>query len=218
LQTPGLGVLEGRELDCIKNSLFVGDADDLGNIVYRYFNESRNGVFTLTGAALPITAGATVSLRFDNAVRRDIYTSLVGTYGSENVKVGMLIFESAAADNDVVLTKTGLDSAGVQYEDINGVMQYYTDDYAVLGSSFAVSSANYNTDYTAVGYLQVTTADGEVHTYWSNTSTERSVAAVAEAALEDLQAKESAEYKYKVGAKYSRYSDDERRVLNGFVG
>lgn len=217
-QAPGLGVLEGTELDAIKNTLFVGKADEAGNIAYHYFNESRNAVFTLTGAALPITNGAAATLRFDNAVRRDIYTSLVGTYGAANVKVGMLIFDSSATADDITLTRDGLSAAGIQFQDVEGVMQYYTDDYAVLGSTISVAAGSYGTDYTAVGYMEVTTADGKTHIYWSNSSTERSVAAVAEAALEDLQSTESEAYKYKIGVKYSRYSIDERKVLQGFAG
>ena len=212
LQTPGLGTLEGEEAYCVKDSLFLG-AQEGDDFVYRYFAENRNVIATLSGAAVSTTAGA-AKLRFDSVVRLDTFTSLAATYGA-NFKVGMLIVDSSAINSNTDMTsKDALLSAGAI--DVKSNLLYYTDDYAVMGASIEVS--DYDTEYTAVAYMEVTTMDGTTHTYFSISTAERSVASVANFALKDTKSVADPVYQYEVGGKYSRFTAEERAVLESYAG
>jgi diacylglycerol kinase family enzyme len=62
-----------------------------------------------------------------------------------------------------VITKEALDAAGIRYEDVASELLYRTDSFAVLGSSIEIMG-NYKTSYTAIGYMEITMADGTVKT------------------------------------------------------
>jgi len=211
LQQPGLGALEGEEAYCVKDSLFVGTKEG-DTTVYRYFAENRNVIATLSGASVSTVAGA-AKLRFDSVVRLDTFTSLAATYGA-NFKVGMLIIDSSKVSKDTDLTdKSALMAAGAV--DVKSNLLYYTDDFAVLGSAIEVTE--YDKEYTAVAYMEVTTADGVTHTYYSINAAERSVAMVANSALKDTKSAQDEVYQYETDGKYSRFTAEERAVLNGYI-
>ncbi len=217
LQPAGLGMLEGNENYIIRDTLFTGVKK--GNVTtYRYFDAKRNTVTTLNGAALLTESKTSTEMRFDNVVRTDVYTALAATYGTAGLKVGMLVCRTDALDDDVELTKEGLDEADVVYADVRSKLLYYTDDFAVLGSSIIVDSDEFATEFTAIGYMQITTADGTVHTYYSGTTTSRSVQNVAKSALKDLQFDESEVYAYRYNGRYSRYTEAQLEVLEAYAG
>ena len=217
LQQPGLGVLKGDEAYCVRDRFFLKTT--VGNkTVYRYFDTARAGVSTLEGAALNANS-TTAYLRFDNAVEKSAYASLIATYGAANVKVGTLVMRSSKLKADTKLTKAGLTEAGVDFIDVPAKLLYYSEEYAVLGSTVQVNDKNYSTYYTAVGYMEVKTADGNTHTYWSSSSTERSVESVAKAALKDTMPTETGIYTNSIGrAQYSPYSDAQLAQYKVFAG
>ena len=213
LSVAGLGVLEGVEAYGVADTLFRGTQE--GNTtVYRYFAQHKNIVTTLSGAAVSTTAGAT-TLRFDGAVRLSTFTTLAATYGA-NFKYGTLVIKSDALQDDTVMTKENLKTLGAV--EVATELLYYTDDFAVLGAAYTVDSANYDTKYTAVTYMEVKTADGKTHTYCSAVVAERSVSSVARSAIRDLKPVADGVYKYEVDGKYSRYTQAERERLASYIG
>lgn len=215
MQTPGLGKLQGIEAYCIKDNLFRADAN--GSNVYRFFNDAKNGVSTLTGAALDPNSSSAY-LRFDASVEKGNYSALVATYGAENVKVGMLVMMTDALPKGVALNKSALATAGVSFIDVQANLLYHTEEYAVLGATVLVNDKNYDTEYTAVSYLEVTTKDGAVHTYWSTTSTQRSVEVVAKAALKDTRLNKEGIYVNQIDGKYSPYTAAQIAQYKVFAG
>ena len=95
---------------------------------------------------------------------------------------------------------------------------YEDDTFAVLGSAIVVEAKDFGTEYTAVGYMQVTTKDGTVHTYYSGASTSRSVETVAKAAVKDYRFDPDSEYVYEYNGRYSRYTEEQRKVLAVYAG
>ena len=215
-QKAGLGTLEGAEAYCVRDSLFIATTEQGSNTtVYRYFAENRNTIATLTGAAVSTVENAPTKLRFDSVVRLDTYTSLVATYGN-NAKFGTLIVKSSALSNDTAMTKESLVALGAQ--DVESELLYYTDDFAVLGAAIVVGTTDYETEYTAISYMEVTTQDGVTHVYYSGDTTARSVELIARAAMRDVADVSDGTYKYQLeNGKYSRFNEDEREVLNGYL-
>ena len=217
LKDPRLGTLDGKEVKPITDYLFVSDTDEDGNITYNYFDWLRTDLVTLQGAAIN-TAGEVPALRFDNAVPIQVYSSLSAAYGKDAFKVGMLIARSSDVEDMDVLTREALDAAGVIYRDVESELLYRTDKFAVLGSSIEVNGG-YGTSYTAIGYMEVTLADGTTKTYWSPVTTERSLEEVAEKAWEDTEEEESEIYCYETfEGLYSRYTPGIQDKLCEYLG
>lgn len=213
LESAGLGVLEGVEAFGLSDTLFRGTQE--GNTtVYRYFAAHKNTVANLSGAAVSTAAGA-AKMRFDSVVRLSTFTALAATYGN-NFTYGTLIIESDKLSEDTVLTKENLKALGAS--EVKTELLYYTSEYAVLGAVRTVDAANYGTNYTAVTFMEVKTADGKTHTYCSGVVAERNLSAAARAAVRDLSLVADDVYKYEVDGKYSRYTQAQREVLNSYFG
>lgn len=215
---PRLGTLDGKENYAVMDHMFHKTVDQAGNVDYRYFDDYRTGVYTVEGAAIN-TKGSNPMLRFDNAVSNSLYTNLVATYG-KNVQIGMLIVETSLLGDKTVFTEKELQEAGIAYKKVESKFLYRDADYTMLGASVAVSSENYNTSYTAIGYMTVTLADGTVKSYVSPVSTARSLADVAADALNDVNAEKTDVYLYSVGEEggYSRYTKAVQNKLRGYAG
>lgn len=211
LQPAGLGVLEGEEVYGIKHTLFLGVDDNEGTNYY-YFDARRVGITTLDKASVAMSGAP--AMRFYNAMRKDVYTSLVTAFGAKNVKIGMLIVDSSLLTEQTVLTKDGL--ASIAYEEITGSLAYYTDDFAVFGSTMELAAGENTKEFTAVGYLEVTTADGKTHTYWSASAASTSAASVAQAAIDDTSYDQSPLYCNPFGAKFSPYTQQQIYSLNTY--
>ncbi len=212
LEKASLGVLEGVEAYGLSDTIFKGTLEG-DTTVYRYFAEHKNAIANLSGAAVS-TTGAT-QIRFDSVVRANTFAALAATYGN-NFKYSTLVIKSDALQDDTVMTKENLVALGAT--EVATELLYYTSDYAVLGAAYTVDAANFDTEYTAVTYMEVKTADGKTHTYCSAVAVERSASAVARAALRDLKSDADATYKYEVDGKYSRYTQAEREKLNAYIG
>ncbi len=211
LQPARLGVLEDEEVYGIKHTLFLG-VDNNNGTDYYYFDARRAGVTTLSKASVAMSGAP--AMRFYNAVRKDVYTSLVTAYGANNVKIGMLIVDSALLTDDTALTKEGL--ANVAYKEVSGSLAYYTDDFAVFASDMELAAGENTKEFTAVGYLEVTTANGKTHTYWSATFANTSAATVAEAAINDTSYDPSSLYCNEFGSKFSPYTQQQLYALNAY--
>lgn len=214
----GLGAVEGREAGAIRDHLFVSDVDADGNTTYYYYDAARTDVSVLSGAAL-VANGPSIRLRFDSAIRHDVYYGLVATYGAENVKVGMLVAESAKVAGRTGFTKN---DAAIAYTDLTATYLYSDAKYAVFGGYFTVPNAKKGTLYTAVSYLEVTLPDGTM-TFWSSVGTSTSAADVAERAFEDVRAeRDDRIYRYWCSideqSYYSPYTSVQRNWLKSVAG
>lgn len=217
MQDPDFGVVRGKEAQMLAASNFYSVKDDEGNITYYYYNENDISIQTLSGAGLN-TVGETARLRFDNAVPVKVYNTLAATYGQENLRVGMLIVETAKAPNGT-FTKETLQRGSIPFEDVAGRVLYRTGEFTVLGSSLEVAEADYGTSYTAIGYLEVTLKDGTTKTFWSSVTSTGTVRDIAKRARNDISATADEIYRYQISGtdKYSRYSEEERTALYRFA-
>lgn len=213
---PRLGTLDGEELNAVRDTLLVSEKAENGDITYRYFDAMRTGLTTAGGAAISTNGAA--QMRFDNVINGKIYSSLTATYG-QNVQVGMLIVDSSLLGDKTVFTKADLDSSGITYQDVNCSLLYRTGEYAVLGATVDIDQANYGTAYTAIGYMTVKLHDGTVKQFYSTVSTTRSLAEVAESALEDVSAVATDVYNVQNSdGTFGRYSTSVQELLRGYVG
>lgn len=217
MQTPDLGVVRGKEAQSNAPANFYPVKDSEGNTTYYYYNENDISVLTLGGAGLN-TVGETAKLRFDNAIPVKAYHTLAATYGAENLRVGMLIVETAKAP-DGTFTRETLQQGSIPFADVEGRVLYRTGEFAVLGSSIEIPEADYGTSYTAIGYLEVTLKDGTTKTFWSPATSTGTVRDVAKQARNDISAAESDIYRYRISgtSQYSRYTEEERAVLYRFA-
>ncbi|MBQ3483105.1 MAG: hypothetical protein IJA78_02905 [Clostridia bacterium] len=217
----GLGAVEGKEATAIRDLLFVADTDELGNVTYYYYDSARTGITTLQGAAL-MASGSALRLRFDSAIYRDVYNGLVATYGAQNVKVGMLVVETAKVANRVNFTKQDLIRASIAHSDLEAAYLYSDAKYAVFGGYYTVPNAKKNTSYTAIGYLEVKLPDQTVQTLWSSVTASGSAADVAERALDDVRIEQDAIYTYWCmvdgQSYYCPYSSAQRNWLKQVAG
>lgn len=217
LQQPKLGTLDGKEVKAIIDYLFVSTTDEQGNIIYNYYDWLRADIVTLQGAAIN-TSGSDPMLRFDNAVPVKLYSSLAAAYGKDAFKVGMLIARTSDVKDMDVITGETLDAAGVYYENVESELLYRTKEFAVLGSTISVIG-DYEASYTAVGYMEITLADGTTKTYWSPVTTERSVIEVAEKAYEDTEEEGNEIYCYEtIDGEFSRYTPEIQEKLREYLG
>lgn len=213
---PRLGTLDGEEMAPVREVLTVSEKDADGNLTYRYFDSLRTGINTAEGAAINMNGAA--QLRFDNVINSKIYSALAATY-SNKVKVGMLIVETSLLEGKTTATKDELDAAGITYEDLTCTLMYRDGEYTVFGATLDIDTANYATSYTAIGYMTVTMPDGSVKTYTSPVSTARSLAEVADMALNDTSELPTDIYNVqREEGGYSRYSDAVQDILRGYVG
>jgi len=213
---PRLGTLDGEEIIAIQNHLFQKETDEQGNETYYYFDSLRTNVVTLEGAAIRAD-GSAPQLRFDNAISNNVYNSLIATYG-RNVEIGMLIVESEQLGDLAVKSEADLINAGIPYNKVVSQQLYRSTDYTVLGSTITIDADKYATSYTAIGYMTVKISDTVTKSFVSAVSTERSLADVAEDALDDISANKTDVYLYSDGnGAYSRYTTAVQNKLRGYV-
>lgn len=214
---PRLGTLDGEEINAVRDILLVSEKNQAENTVtYRYFDTLRTGLTTASGAA--ISTDGSAKMRFDNVMNNNVYYPLVATYG-KNVKIGMLIVETSLLGDKTTFTKADLDSAGIPYKDMACSILCRTDEYTVLSTTLDIDAANYGTSYTAIGYMTVTLHDGTVKQFTSTVSTARSLAEVAENALNDVSDTATDVYTVQnADGTFSRYSADVQEKLRAYVG
>jgi len=175
------------------NALAPGGTGD-GNVAKTNVTDYSDKRFdTLTGARIRLSDTAADSgLRFDIVVDEALITALEGA--GFTVKFGSL---AAKADNVTgEFTKEAMDAAGKKYSDVSvakdkaalRVLENSSDATAYGYTAALINITSYNTPYACVGYLELTNADGFsacIYTDYNATENARSVASVANAALED---------------------------------
>ena len=176
----------------------------------------------VTGASVRLSEPT--GIRFTGSVNKTYFDALKAQYGAENVKIGMLITpRDYLVNNGVAFTKEALDAcdaiSGAKYLEIDAVTVLDEGThYKVNCAMVNVREANYNRVFSARLYVKV---NGEIYQYasYSATNNARSIAAVAEAAYNDVKAAADSIYKYEttlsIGTTvYSPYQN--REILKDF--
>ena len=86
-----------------------------------------------------------------------------------------------------------------------------------------INEENFALELSAISYLRYTKDGRDVYIYsvYNSENNSRSISYVAQKALEDLTDSNNSAYKYEVtvegNVKYSRYTDAQRAILNGYL-
>ncbi len=157
----------------------------------------------LVGAELKISL--TPSLRFTAAMSYNRYAALANAAGAANIALGMVICKTtdlgALALNPAVLYAEGKPYITATSSSWRNAAHMSGEFYGFDGSTPAITSLDFTTDYSAAAYVRLKYSDATVAYICSAYTAERhsrSAKAVAAAALED-------------GARI--YSADEREIL-----
>ena len=149
---------------------------------------------------------------------------MVTAYGAQNVKFGTLIapqsyYTEAGAMTFDALGK--LDKA-VKYLDVKAGAFYKESNTVntIAGSIAEIADTNYNVMYTAVGYIEITVGDDTFYLYADAPQT-RSIAQVAEAAVNDRKTTEVDGYKNEItdgntNGAWSPYDTEQIELLKTF--
>ena len=187
------------------------------------FDTGDVGFSMMEGAKIRLNE--VTGIRFESNLDAAAYNSLVATYGVENVKYGTLIapksyFEEVGAMTFEALEK--LDKS-VKYLKVEAGAFYKTDSTVntIAGSIANIDERNYTANYTAIGYIEITAGEDTYYLYADAPQT-RSIAQVAEAAVNDRMKTEGVEgYSNKIedgnaNGDYSPYDKDQIAILKTF--
>ena len=97
--------------------------------------------------------------------------------------------------------------------------------YTFLGSIANINPDNYDREFAAIGYIEYKDGEGVTHTVYSDTYAVRSVAEVAEKALNDFTTDASLACGYRYAATdvvvgktvYVPYNETQRNIAKGFI-
>ena len=222
--TTGLTYDDVRLYDTIltKDQIATIIPTDLQNDAFA-FDTGDFGFDMMEGAKVRLNE--VTGIRFESNLDVATYESLISTYGAENVKYGTLIapksyYEEAGAMTFEALEK--LDKA-VKYLKVEAGAFYKTGNTVntIAGSIAKIDERNYTANYTAVGYIEITVGEDIFYLYADVPQT-RSIAQVAETAVNDRRTTEGVEgYGNKiedgnVNGEYSPYDKDQIDLLKTF--
>lgn len=185
-------------------------------------------VQNVTGASVRLSDPT--GIRFSSEFRKAMIDSLRATYGEENVNLGMIIAPTDyLTDTGVEFEMEALDACDelpeIRYVKVDAKTIHEDGAYYTINCALAnVHESNYNRRFSARAFIEV---NGEVYKYadFNLENNSRSIAEVAELAYGDLA---DAEGTVKNGltysnpvvvgdvTKYSPYTEDQRKILEGF--
>lgn len=176
-----------------------------------------------TGAS--VRMDVPTGIRFTGEFRKTMIDDLKAAYGADNVKLGMIITPTDyITDNGIAFEMAALDACtainGAKYVKIeaNTILDdgaYYVVNCALVN----IQEGNYARSFSARAYIEV---DGEIFKYadFDIDNNSRSIADVAAAAYGDVKDEANDEYMYPVVVgdvtKYSCYTDEQRKLFEGF--
>ena len=195
--------------------------------IYKGLSYADLRVFN-TAAGAAIRMDNPTGLRFTGYIGKGYLGDLQSTYGTANVKVGMFITPTDyLTDNGLEFTKAALDGCGAlpsgkKYVKVEaGTILESEDGYSykincVLAN---VLQANYDRAFSAITYIEIN-GSTYVYSFYDETKNSRSIGAVAQEAMWDLDGTQENEYQYAVevesGTKYSPYTEVQRDMLQNF--
>lgn len=168
----------------------------------------------INGAA--VRFGEPTGMRFQTYLDNSVYEN----YLSEIVTFGTLIAKADDISVDGVINYSLLTTdATITKLDVASTNQHTVGKYLYFNGVLATIKAHhYDWKFAARGYMTVTYADGTVATFYANvTDNARSVSEIAAKALADAGLVESKYYGNTVDGGYSRFSEEQRAILEGFL-
>jgi hypothetical protein len=183
-----------------------------------------NPISTLSSASVRISS-TNSGLRFKSEVNTEYLSYLRAN--NTSVEIGTLIAPTNTLNGKSLTYAFG--TVGIDYIDVKAnVDKPFENDRdgitVYAGSIVNIDEKNYGRDFSAVGYIKVTDAKGNVTYYYSDTMATRNVSAVAEAAYFDISEDKQAEYQNLVTSNvdkamgyYSPYTAGQRRILEVFM-
>lgn len=185
-------------------------------------------IFTDNGASIRISGGG---IRFETSVNKFAFEYLCDYFkDTYTVSIGTIVTHESEIDgttNADIFDVINNGTEDTHYLNIPATVgNWFKDD--ATGTSFAgsvmpVNESNYSKAFTAVGYVTLTNiSDRTTATYYSDATSTRTIAAVAEAAYRENSATQDDVFKYAIlvdgvaNGTYSRYTDDQRKALLNF--
>ena len=231
--TAKLNVYGGRIIHTPKGSgdLADGVEDGIQNQVGTNLNcpTGRDALpQTLAGASVRMVAGSE-GIRFESQIPAAL-VALAESLADEGTEVsyGTLIVPTATIADQAhlnlnTLRALGLEE-GVDYVDIvaeDGMTVDGQGNVNLRAALVNIQDANFDQELSAVSYIRYV-RDGHEVTVCSDyvaADHSRSMSYVAQKALEDVKDAQDAVYRYETAdGKFSRYSDEQRAVLQGYLG
>ena len=168
----------------------------------------------INGAA--VRFGEPTGMRFQTYLDNSVYEN----YLSEIVTFGTLIAKADDISVEGVIDYSLLTTdAAITKLDVASTNQHNVGKYLYFNGVLATIKAHhYDWKFAARGYMTVTYADGTVATFYANvTDNARSVSEIAAKAMADVGLVESKYYGNTVDGGYSRFSEEQRTILQGFI-
>lgn len=175
-----------------------------------------------TGAALQL--GETAGIKFTSTVSATAVDSLkaLADEGTE-LSYGTVI--TGADISDVgYLSADALKANGLAYVDVKAenAQEYGEGGVRFSGAVTNIGADYYQTEFRALPYVEVIINGASVRFYglYDFGTSSRSIAELAQAALDDVKTVQDTEYANAVGAtgNYSPYTEAERTAMSGYVG
>lgn len=144
----------------------------------------------------------------------------------ENVSFGTLIVKAELVAGMLEVSHASLLDKGIDaYWDIaatNGISGSEADGFTVTAAVSNIAEADYATSYAAIGYVKLLLGDSVLYFYteYVEENNARSIAQVAEAALNDVRDDQTHGYVFEhitLEGKYSRYTPEQQAVMQTFI-
>ena len=204
----------------------VGDS---GQMFFDYVEVEYSNVYMLDGAS--VRMGTPTGLGFTTRIDYNYYNDLVAQYGEGYVRTGTLILPTDYLKSGVNFTISSLEENNTLFLNVvndgwkNKDSAAQDGYYEYRGSISNIKEYNYERNFSSVGYVAyyANRMWTYVYTQYSEENNSRSIAYVSAMALNDVKAEKTGEYIYQIGegevnaTKYSRYSKDQRDILQGYV-
>ena len=167
-------------------------------------------------------------IRFTSSVNSADYYYLVDRYGKDNVSFGTIITPAAYVQAAGALTFEALNAldtqvyGDVKYLDVQAT-EFFSEDgasFKIAGSIVDIKTANYNLAFSSVSYIKIVDGEEVIYIYADSVQT-RSIAQVAQLAVDDRSAAQTEAYANYIGdgnakGAYSPYTPEQINVLKGF--
>ena len=163
------------------------------------------------------------AIRFDEPTGLRFQTYLDKTayaYLAESVTFGTLIAKADDITANGKLDYTLLTTdAAITKLNVASTAQHTVGDHLYFNGVLAsIKAHHYDWKFAARAYMTVTYENGETATFYAGvTDNARSVKEIAQKALADISAVQSAYYKNAVEGGYSAYTQEQMDILNGFL-
>ena len=164
-----------------------------------------------------VRLGTENGIRFTSAYSAEVVAALEA---KGSVTYGTIIIPTTYLARVNAFTKAALDAASITYAEIvavDGLVDNGDGSYTVRAALTGLDAKNYGLSFSAIGYALVNGT--YYYTSYNTTDNARTIAEVAQAALEDVSDTQEGDYKYPVAGEttYSPYTSAQRTILEAYT-